>query len=55
MANVGIDGRKRLDFFRLGNLGLLLVRMPVFYPHEEPLILVIHGPVDGPVETLEPL
>jgi hypothetical protein len=29
--------------------------MPVIYPHEKPLILVIHRPVDGPVETLEPL
>src|SRR5271155_5050786 len=55
VANVGIDGCELLNLFRLGNLCLFLICVPVFDPHEETLILVIHWPMNGPVETFEPL
>ena len=55
LTNVGVDRRKLLDFFRLGDFCFLLVCVPMLNPHEEAFILVVHWSMDCPVKTFQPL
>lgn len=50
-----LDRSQLLQLLDFGELGLLFVRMPVFDPHEETLLVLVHHSVDFPVEVCEPL
>lgn len=53
--NVGVDWCELVVALGLCKLCLLFVSMPMFDPHEEALIWVVHQTVNLPVEILEPV
>lgn len=54
-VNVRLDGSQLLHLLDLGKLSLLFVGMPMFNPHKEAFIFIVHHTVDFPVEVRQPL
>lgn len=53
--DIGLNRSKFLQLLDLGELSLLLVRMPMVHPQEEAFLVIIHHAMDFPVEVGEPL